>query len=350
LLKLGLSDFHISAAPEEPSVQAQPAVNTVQKIHRRRVHWAVPATAVVALLLIIAGLTLFLRRPLPPPVRIVRFDLIPPKDAVDFVVSPDGLHLVFSASDDQGITSLWMHSFDVFGERRLPGTEGGASPFWSPDSHSVGFFAARKLKTIDISNVATQILCDARGQEAPGMLQALCVAAVCLDRCMVVRAVATTAVIPEHFGLSDDPPAALCRMASLPLCRGLCQSKNGGIFAGCSTRRKYAGLLPVPTNLCGQCGALRPDGGYGAAFILLVWNLPGRRRIRFADHVRRFSVSENGVLAYQSGEHLNPPRLHRSVGKPVQTINDAGACSFLSRMARFSPSDGDIWLSDLSAA
>ena len=30
----------------------------------------------------------------------------------------------------------------------LPGTDGGAYPFWSPDSRSVGFFAQRKLKKV----------------------------------------------------------------------------------------------------------------------------------------------------------------------------------------------------------
>ena len=79
LLKLGLSDSHIAAAPEDASVQAQPAVNAEQTIHRHRVHRAVPATAVAALLLVVAGLTVFLHRPLPPPVRTLRFTWFHPR-------------------------------------------------------------------------------------------------------------------------------------------------------------------------------------------------------------------------------------------------------------------------------
>ena len=36
---------------------------------------------------------------------------------------------------------------------QLPGTEGGISPFWSPDSASIGFFADRKLKRLDLNGL-----------------------------------------------------------------------------------------------------------------------------------------------------------------------------------------------------
>jgi eukaryotic-like serine/threonine-protein kinase len=38
--------------------------------------------------------------------------------------------------------------------QQLPATVGGRIPFWSPDSHYVGFFADGKLKTIDVSGGA----------------------------------------------------------------------------------------------------------------------------------------------------------------------------------------------------
>ena len=47
----------------------------------------------------------------------------------------------------------------------LPGTEGATSPFWSPDSRFVGFFADGKLKTIEVGTSSEygrpQPLCDA---------------------------------------------------------------------------------------------------------------------------------------------------------------------------------------------
>ena len=34
-------------------------------------------------------------------------------------------------------------------------------PFWSPDSHSLGFFANSKLKTIEITGSSAQVIADA---------------------------------------------------------------------------------------------------------------------------------------------------------------------------------------------
>ena len=43
----------------------------------------------------------------------------------------------------------------------MAGTEGADNPFWSPDSRSIGFFAAGKLKRIDISGGSPQTLANA---------------------------------------------------------------------------------------------------------------------------------------------------------------------------------------------
>src|SRR5262245_37739212 len=42
----------------------------------------------------------------------------------------------------------------------MPGTEDAASPFWSPDSRWVGFFASGKLKKIDIAGALPTTLCN----------------------------------------------------------------------------------------------------------------------------------------------------------------------------------------------
>src|SRR5262249_39101264 len=44
--------------------------------------------------------------------------------------------------------------------RALPGTDGAFSPFWSPDSRWLAFFAEGKLKKIDPSGGPPEILCD----------------------------------------------------------------------------------------------------------------------------------------------------------------------------------------------
>lgn len=65
-------------------------------------------------------------------------------------ISPNGRRVVFSGRTEDDETALWIRSLTVDDARRLPGTEGGISPFWSPDGASIGFFADRRLKRLDV--------------------------------------------------------------------------------------------------------------------------------------------------------------------------------------------------------
>ena len=88
-----------------------------------------------------------------------RFDLAVPAtvDPTSFALSPDGRFLVFESSGD-GPSRLWVQSFESARSWPLNGTEGGYAPFWSPDSKAIGFFAAGRLKRIDLDGGAIQIL------------------------------------------------------------------------------------------------------------------------------------------------------------------------------------------------
>ena len=57
------------------------------------------------------------------------------------VVSPDETKLAFTVIDQNGLIRLWTRSLKANDATAVPGTEGAASPFWSPDSRSLGFFA-----------------------------------------------------------------------------------------------------------------------------------------------------------------------------------------------------------------
>ena len=87
-------------------------------------------------------------------------------------ISPDGRRVVFSArfADER---ALWLRSLDTDDLVQLPGTDDGVSPFWSPDSSSIGFFAHGRLKRLDVGAPdappgdrlrAPVILCEARNQ------------------------------------------------------------------------------------------------------------------------------------------------------------------------------------------
>jgi tRNA A-37 threonylcarbamoyl transferase component Bud32 len=87
-------------------------------------------------------------------------------------ISPDGRRVVFSArvADDR---TLWLRSLATDDLVQLPGTDDAVSPFWSPDSASVGFFAHGRLKRLDVGASGARerdrvsepvILCEARSQ------------------------------------------------------------------------------------------------------------------------------------------------------------------------------------------
>jgi eukaryotic-like serine/threonine-protein kinase len=80
-------------------------------------------------------------------------------------VSPGGHRVAFVARNASGGTLVWTRSLDTLAAQALAGTEGARSPFWSPDSRSVGFFAQGKLRKIAVASGPPVTLCDA----APGI-------------------------------------------------------------------------------------------------------------------------------------------------------------------------------------
>jgi eukaryotic-like serine/threonine-protein kinase len=75
-------------------------------------------------------------------------------------VSPDGSQVAFVASRD-GARSIWLRRLDTLEPHPIKGTDDGRFGFWSPDGTSLGFFAAGKLKTVDLASGKVEIICDA---------------------------------------------------------------------------------------------------------------------------------------------------------------------------------------------
>ncbi len=96
------------------------------------------------------------------PVReAVRLSVLPPEGAIlnSSAISPDGRYIAFTATSGK-VARLWIRALDSVESKVLPGTEQAAYPFWSPDSKSVGFFSIGKMKKIEISGGAAQLICD----------------------------------------------------------------------------------------------------------------------------------------------------------------------------------------------
>jgi eukaryotic-like serine/threonine-protein kinase len=104
-----------------------------------------------------------------PALPVARTSILPPEDAEFFsrdveggapAISPDGRQIVAAVRDKKSTVMLWLRSVDSTNIHPLAGTEGAAHPFWSPDSHSIGFFADRKLKRINDNGSDLRTLCD----------------------------------------------------------------------------------------------------------------------------------------------------------------------------------------------
>jgi eukaryotic-like serine/threonine-protein kinase len=132
--------------------------------HRERFAWGLVALCIA--LLIWLGFAQ-LRSARPPERQHVRLSLLPPPSTsfvpYNFAISPDGRRLAFVAATQDGGTALWIRSLAAGTAQQLTGTEGAMYPFWSPDNRQVGFFGGGKLKSVDPSGGAVQIICDAPG-------------------------------------------------------------------------------------------------------------------------------------------------------------------------------------------
>jgi serine/threonine protein kinase/Tol biopolymer transport system component len=130
---------------------------------RERLLWV---TVGLAVLTSLAFGILYFRR-IPPKPDAIRFAVSLPENVAftwdveqhNLSLSPDGRSLAFIATHE-GQSRVWLQSFDSLSPQPLAGTEGAYSPFWSPDSRFIAFFAEGKLKKIDASGSAVQTICE----------------------------------------------------------------------------------------------------------------------------------------------------------------------------------------------
>src|SRR5262249_3657996 len=119
-----------------------------------------------AVLLAISGLAVvYLRgrnQTSAPPELHVELTTPPTADPFSISLSRDGRSIAFVASSE-GQQRLWVRALDTPVAHALDGTDGAGFPSWSPTGQSIGFFAAGKLKRVDLSGGSPRALADAPG-------------------------------------------------------------------------------------------------------------------------------------------------------------------------------------------
>ena len=162
-MRLALEGAFETAAPQTTASAASSATARTAGVDggaRRRRAWLIVALAIPAVR--------HLREtpPVPPETRV---EIVTPAtdQPTSFALSPDGRQIVFVASGD-GASRLWLRSLATTTAQPLAGTEGARYPFWSPDGRSVGFFAGRALKRLDLGGGAPQTLASGASTAAAG--------------------------------------------------------------------------------------------------------------------------------------------------------------------------------------
>jgi eukaryotic-like serine/threonine-protein kinase len=296
-----------AAAPS----RARSALETRPARRREMLAWCVAAVSVTALVAGVMYVTTTRRTPAE-----VRFTLsVPESVGLDprIALSPDGRSLVYVAPGAARIDLLWVRRLDELEGKPLGGTEGASSPFWSPDSRSIGFFAQGKLKRIPVNGGTVQTLVEGLRPQIGGTggtwnSNDLIVFAQVFGPLQAVsaqggevRRVTELLEVEKEFGHYD--PFFLADGEHLVYDVGASPERSG-VYVSSLTSTVKTRVLPrrvTPFVVTSDGVMLYMDSGLLKAqrFDLQRLQLEGSS-IPITDSALAISVSTNGILAYRT--------------------------------------------------
>src|SRR5215469_2932812 len=351
---------------------------------RRRRHESVAWSAAAILLLIAAVASFFWWHYASTPQPVWKSQLLPPADqAFDvpglggghMAVSPDGRKIAFIASSSKG-QQLWVQSLDQVSAQPLAGTEDGFYPFWSPDSRSIGFFVAGKMKKIAAAGGPVEIICDASsGRGGSWNSDGMIVFAPSPNSTLYV--VSSAGGTPHSVTQLDSSRAEASHRWPFFLPDGRhflftarsFTTSNAAIFTGSLDSAERKPILDVNSN------AIYVPAGY-IVFVrdrsLMAQRFNTKRLEPEGDPVplaekvayelnfskADFSLSANGILAYKqgsSGSADSQLSWYDRSGKKLSDITTTGAADFPSlspdakvlAFGSFDQNGWTLWLQDL---
>ena len=355
---------------------------------RRRSRERLWAGAAIVLAAATLGLSYFVFEQRRAPVRVLRTSILPPEKCQfsfasgPMALSPDGRRIAFVATNADGKNFLWVRPLDRLAAQPLDGTESATYPFWSPDGRSLGFFAGGKLKKIDASGGPPETICDAPdGQGGSWNTNGVIIfAPTSRNPIHRVSASGGTSTPVTEFDASRRegthrwpvflPDGTSFLYLGRPFGGG--QDPRSGIFLGSLDSRKSQILLPAVSSSI----AYAPPG------YVLFWRERTLMAVAFDARNRKlagdpfplaeniqylpkslsavFSISQNGILAYQGGTGIGMSQLtwfDRS-GRPIETVGppaDYNRPRLSHRGDRLAvditdtqTGNTDIWILDLS--
>ena len=287
-------------------------------------------------------------------------------------VSPDGSRVAFLADNAEGKRLLWVRSMDSLSAQPLIGTEDASAPFWSPDSRSIGYFANGKLFKVEAAGGRSQALCEVLETSGgtwnrdgvilfggPGGLYRVSAQggtpALATKIDPTEEAHRWPYFLPDgrDFVFLGDAPTTEnhhIRVGSL-------DSQETQILFGAVTRIAYA---PPGFLLYVSQGALVAQPFDPKKLKVTGESTVVAERIASVgpNHEFDFSVSDNGVLAYQTGSIQSQLAWFDRTGKKLQTVGDPDAYASVAispdgqraavGMLDVDGRNSDIWLLDLS--
>ncbi len=261
------------------------------------------------------------------------------------VVSPDGKQLAFSATDQKGVTKLWIRPLGSSQASSMAGTEDAAVPFWSPDSRSLGFFANGKLKTIDLDNgnilVLGESMCTSFGG-AWGKSGTILFTPRChgpLNQISASGGSARPVTKLEEDELEHESPAFLPDGQHFVFA-ALDKDHTPSIWTASLDSSERRLVLKDASSPEFASGYLLFVGSGGRVFAQQFDSASGKltgNAIALAE-AHGFSVSGNGVLAYQGGSRQGRMEWYDRSGNPAGTIGQAG----LYYSAKISPDGAHV--------
>lgn len=338
-LAFALEALSDSGTPGTLEVWREPAL--AQRGHRDRTAWLL--AAVLLVVVAVAGFAYF-RRP-ETPRRAMHFSISLPSSVRDLALSPDGRILAFIAQPPAGGGNvLWTREIGSTETHVLGNTEGASYPFWSPDARFIGFFADGKLKRIEVAGGPVQILADApRGRGGAWNREGTIIFApnpvTGLARISAAGGVPTPVTeipgAPNFANLSHRWPIFLPDgvhfLYTMNDFTGVQGKANDAIYAGALGSKEQQRLAASNSNsayvspgylVFSQSGTLMAQR-FDVDRLQLIGEPFAVADSEYLSAVARtlFSVSQNGVLVYQTGSSTSSElQWFNRGGKPLSVI------------------------------